>query len=118
MTSGMPRSIVAPGFGVFTQRTRRRSGRDDDAAVGGDAGPAGWDRAFARRAFYGELPKEVANRKETRAMGQHLRNILDRNITFIGELLFDGASVQKVSSIHLVSIASMAFRGQAAARQP
>jgi asparagine synthase (glutamine-hydrolysing) len=55
----------------------------------------GWDRAIARRAFYDELPREVANRKEKGGMDQHLRNILDRNITFIRELLLDGALVQE-----------------------
>jgi asparagine synthase (glutamine-hydrolysing) len=55
----------------------------------------GWDRAIARRAFYDELPREVANRKEKGGMDQHLRNILDRNITFIRDLLLDGALVQE-----------------------
>jgi asparagine synthase (glutamine-hydrolysing) len=55
----------------------------------------GWDRAIARRAFYDELPREVANRKEKGGMDQHLRTVIDRNITFIRELLLDGALVQE-----------------------
>jgi asparagine synthase (glutamine-hydrolysing) len=55
----------------------------------------GWDRAIARRAFYDELPREVANRKEKGGMDQHLRVILDRNITFVRELLLDGALVHE-----------------------
>ena len=51
----------------------------------------GWDRAIARRAFYDALPQEVANRKEKGAMDQHLRGVVDHNITFIRELLLDGA---------------------------
>lgn len=54
----------------------------------------GWDRAIARRAFYDALPREVANRKEKGGMDQHLRVILDRNITFVRELLLDGALAQ------------------------
>jgi asparagine synthase (glutamine-hydrolysing) len=53
----------------------------------------GWDRAIARRAFYDALPQEVANRKEKGAMDQHLRGVVDHNITFIRELLLDGALV-------------------------
>src|SRR6202012_3204926 len=55
----------------------------------------GWDRAIARRAFYDELPREVVNRKEKGAMDQHLREIVDRNITFIRGLLLDGGLVQE-----------------------
>jgi asparagine synthase (glutamine-hydrolysing) len=54
----------------------------------------GWDRAIARRAFYDELPREVAHRKEKGRIDQHLRSILDRNIIFVRELLLDGALVR------------------------
>jgi asparagine synthase (glutamine-hydrolysing) len=55
----------------------------------------GWDRAIARRAFYDALPQEVANRKEKGAIEQHLRRVVDHNITFIRELLLDGALVSE-----------------------
>jgi asparagine synthase (glutamine-hydrolysing) len=55
----------------------------------------GWDRAIARRAFYNDLPREVANRKEKGGMDEHLRGILDHNLTFIRELLLDGALVSE-----------------------
>jgi asparagine synthase (glutamine-hydrolysing) len=55
----------------------------------------GWDRAIARRAFYEDLPREVANRKDKGAIEEHLRSIIDHNITFIRELLLDGALVSE-----------------------
>ena len=55
----------------------------------------GWDRAIARRAFYDALPQEVANRKEKGAIEVHCRHVVDHNITFIRELLLDGALVKE-----------------------
>ena len=53
----------------------------------------GWDRAIARRAFYDELPREVANRRNKGDIEHHIHTILDHNITFIRDLLLQGALV-------------------------
>jgi asparagine synthase (glutamine-hydrolysing) len=53
----------------------------------------GWDRAMARRAFYDELPREVANRRNKGDIERHIVSILDHNITFIRDLLLQGALV-------------------------
>lgn len=55
----------------------------------------GWDRAIARRAFYGELPAEVANRGNKGGIERHVREIFERNVTFMRELLLDGALVRE-----------------------
>jgi asparagine synthase (glutamine-hydrolysing) len=55
----------------------------------------GWDRAIARRAFYDDLPREVANRKDKGTIEEHIRSIIDHNLTFIRELLLDGALVSE-----------------------
>jgi asparagine synthase (glutamine-hydrolysing) len=55
----------------------------------------GWDRSIARRAFYNELPREVANRKSKGGIDQHTRKILDLNIGFMREMLLDGALVRE-----------------------
>jgi asparagine synthase (glutamine-hydrolysing) len=55
----------------------------------------GWDRAIARRAFYTELPREVANRRNKGGIERHVRNILEHNMGFMRELLLDGALVQE-----------------------
>lgn len=55
----------------------------------------GWDRAIARRAFYTELPREVANRRNKGGIERHVRNIFEHNIGFMRELLLDGALVQE-----------------------
>jgi asparagine synthase (glutamine-hydrolysing) len=54
----------------------------------------GWDRAIARRAFYNELPREVAHRTYKGGIEAHIRGIIDSNLTFVRELLLDGALVQ------------------------
>lgn len=54
----------------------------------------GWDRAIARRAFYKELPREVAHRRYKGGIEDHIRGIIDSNLTFVRELLLDGALVQ------------------------
>ena len=53
----------------------------------------GWDRAIARRAFYRELPREVAHRQYKGGIEAHIRSLLDSNLTFVRELLLDGALV-------------------------
>lgn len=55
----------------------------------------GWDRAIARRAFYSELPAEVANRRNKGGIERHVREIFERNVTFMRELLLDGALVRE-----------------------
>ena len=54
----------------------------------------GWDRAIARRAFYKELPREVAHRRYKGGIEAHIRSVVDTNLTFVRELLLDGALVQ------------------------
>jgi len=54
----------------------------------------GWDRAIARRAFYKELPREVAHRRYKGGIEGHIRSIIDCNLPFVRELLLDGALVQ------------------------
>jgi asparagine synthase (glutamine-hydrolysing) len=55
----------------------------------------GWDRAIARRAFYSELPPEVANRRNKGGIERHVRGIFERNLVFMRELLLDGALVRE-----------------------
>ena len=55
----------------------------------------GWDRAIARRAFYNELPPEVANRRNKGSIERHVRAIFEHNVTFMRELLLDGALVRE-----------------------
>ncbi len=55
----------------------------------------GWDRAIARRAFYNELPREIANRTNKGGIERHVRDILEHNITFVREILLDGALVRE-----------------------
>jgi asparagine synthase (glutamine-hydrolysing) len=54
----------------------------------------GWDRAIARRAFYKELPRDVAHRRYKGGMEAHLRSIIDANLTFVRDMLLDGSLVQ------------------------
>jgi asparagine synthase (glutamine-hydrolysing) len=55
----------------------------------------GWDRSIARRAFYEELPREVATRRNKGGIHRHVEQIIEHNIAFIRELLFDGALMQE-----------------------
>lgn len=55
----------------------------------------GWDRAIARRAFYPELPRDVANRRNKGLIDRHVRGIFEHNISFMRDLLLDGALVQE-----------------------
>src|SRR6202043_586856 len=55
----------------------------------------GWDRAIARRAFYSELPPAVANRRNKGSIERHVRGIFERNVTFMRELLLEGALVRE-----------------------
>lgn len=55
----------------------------------------GWDRAIARRAFYQDLPREIANRRHKGGIDRHVQKIVEHNIALIRELLFDGILVQE-----------------------
>jgi asparagine synthase (glutamine-hydrolysing) len=55
----------------------------------------GWDRAVARRAFYSELPREIANRRNKGGIEQHVWSLVDHNRAFTRELLLDGGLVEK-----------------------
>jgi asparagine synthase (glutamine-hydrolysing) len=55
----------------------------------------GWDRAIARRAFYDQLPREVANRRNKGDIERHILSILDHNGTFIRDLLLQGTLVEE-----------------------
>ncbi len=53
----------------------------------------GWDRAIARRAFYSELPREIANRRNKGGIEEHISALFEHNRGFIRELLLDGGLV-------------------------
>lgn len=55
----------------------------------------GWDRAVARRAFHDDLPAEIRNRRHKGGIEEHLRLTLERNRTFLRELLLDGDLVRQ-----------------------
>jgi asparagine synthase (glutamine-hydrolysing) len=54
----------------------------------------GWFRAIARRAFREALPPEITDRVYKGAIEDHLYCVLRHNITFVRELLLDGALVK------------------------
>jgi asparagine synthase (glutamine-hydrolysing) len=56
---------------------------------------SGWDRALARRAFERDLPPEIVRRRAKGRADQHVRNILDQNLSFVREMLLDGLLVQR-----------------------
>ena len=55
---------------------------------------SGRDRALARRAFKRDLPAEIVRRQAKGRADQHVRNILDANLTFVREMLLDGLLVR------------------------
>jgi asparagine synthase (glutamine-hydrolysing) len=55
----------------------------------------GWDRAIARRAFYSELPREVANRKNKGGIEQHLWALFEHNKPFVRDLLLQGGLLRE-----------------------
>jgi asparagine synthase (glutamine-hydrolysing) len=55
----------------------------------------GWPRAIARHAFKGDLPPEIINRWYKGGVEDHVYRILRHNITFVRELLLDGALVRE-----------------------
>ncbi len=55
----------------------------------------GWDRAIARRAFYSELPREIANRRNKGGIEDHIAALFDHNKGFMRELLLDGGLVRE-----------------------
>lgn len=54
----------------------------------------GRDRALARRAFASDLPAQIVRRTAKGRADQHIRNVLDANLSFMRELLLDGLLVQ------------------------
>src|SRR5207248_977138 len=54
----------------------------------------GMDRATARRAFAPDLPPEIIRRRNKGRIDQHIRNVLDRNLDFVRDLLLNGRLVQ------------------------
>lgn len=55
----------------------------------------GWDRAVARRAFYGALPPEIRNRRDKGGMEAQLRFTVERNRRLLNDLLADGSLVRE-----------------------
>ena len=55
----------------------------------------GHDRALARRAFAGDLPRQIVRRYAKGRADQNMRNILDANLPFVRELLLDGLLVRR-----------------------
>lgn len=55
----------------------------------------GHDRALARRAFEGDLPRQITRRYAKGRADQNIRNILDANLPFVRELLLDGLLVRR-----------------------
>ena len=55
----------------------------------------GWDRAIARRAFAGELPREVINRRNKGGIEQHVWSLVDHNRAFTRDLLLEGGLVEQ-----------------------
>lgn len=55
----------------------------------------GMDRATARRAFAADLPAEIIKRRNKGRIDQHVRNVLDDNLSFVRDILLDGRLVRE-----------------------
>lgn len=55
----------------------------------------GHGRALARRAFAGDLPREIATRRSKGGMEEHIKAVLARNIDFARSMLLDGELVRR-----------------------
>jgi asparagine synthase (glutamine-hydrolysing) len=55
----------------------------------------GWDRAIARRAFEPQVPAEIVHRRSKGAAGQLIKEVVEKNIGFLRELLLDGVLVRE-----------------------
>lgn len=55
----------------------------------------GWDRSMARRAFQGDVPRQIVTRRAKGGQEEHAKAILTRNIDFARELLLDGQLVRE-----------------------
>lgn len=53
------------------------------------------DRAIARRAFSGRVPREIINRADKGGMCEHVKTLSQANASFIRDLLLDGQLVQQ-----------------------
>lgn len=54
----------------------------------------GQDRAVARRTFINKLPTPILLRSQKGHINQHLRDLFDRNLTFVRSLMIDGELVR------------------------
>jgi asparagine synthase (glutamine-hydrolysing) len=50
---------------------------------------------LARRAFEGDVPRQITRRFAKGRIDQNMRNILDANLPFVRELLLDGQLVRR-----------------------
>jgi asparagine synthase (glutamine-hydrolysing) len=55
----------------------------------------GWDRAIARRAFEPFVPAEIIHRRSKGGAGRLMKEIVEKNIGFLRELLLDGVLVKE-----------------------
>jgi asparagine synthase (glutamine-hydrolysing) len=55
----------------------------------------GWDRAIARRAFERDLPPEIVTRRGKGMPDEYVRRVLERNFSFVREMLLDGQLVRQ-----------------------
>jgi asparagine synthase (glutamine-hydrolysing) len=53
------------------------------------------DRATARRAFAPDLPPEIIKRRNKGRIDQHVRNVLDANLSFVRDMLLNGRLVKE-----------------------
>jgi asparagine synthase (glutamine-hydrolysing) len=55
----------------------------------------GQGRASLRRAFAADVPASIINRRAKGGMEEHIKDVLDRNVSFVRELLVDGELVRR-----------------------
>jgi asparagine synthase (glutamine-hydrolysing) len=55
----------------------------------------GMDRATARRAFAPDLPPEIIKRRNKGRIDQHIRDVLDKNLNFVRDMLLNGRLVKE-----------------------
>jgi asparagine synthase (glutamine-hydrolysing) len=55
----------------------------------------GMDRATARRAFAPDLPPEIVKRRNKGRIDQHVRNVMDANLSFVRDTLLNGRLVKE-----------------------
>jgi asparagine synthase (glutamine-hydrolysing) len=55
----------------------------------------GMDRATARQAFAPDLPPEISKRRSKGRIDQHIRDVMDANLSFVRDLLLNGRLVEQ-----------------------